>query len=404
MKKNLNSHKFNAFWYSSIEKISSEEWEQIFGKNKVKSYLFFKATELSNLQDTAYHYLRITSNDKIVGITPCFSYKMSLDILAPPFIKKISKIIQFVFPHFLHLSIFGVGSLTSTCSQHIGIRKDISEEELVSIKDIIVEQINLKAQSMRHKIVFLKEVPQNELNYVKDIFKDYCFYYSLPNCYVPLLKNGESYPSTLKGKERHRIRSLKNKFDKHYKWELTNNSIEIVEAFEKLYLETFEKSQNKFEILNKKYFTTLNKLFDDSSFFLIARNNLGQIESVGIILEDENSLTPLYLGINHNNNVNLVKLLHANSIIRVIEEAELRKKSCVILGQTSYYSKVLSGAIVEKLYLGFHSHSRFMKFLIKHFFSKLFTDTEVLNNVYMQNYQEILKKWTQEQGIDICNI
>lgn len=40
----------------------------------------------------------------------------------------------------------------------------------------------------------------------------------------------------------------------------------------------------------------------------------------------------------------------------MVEEAEIRHKDYVDLGQTSYYPKVLSGAFVEDIYYGFWSN------------------------------------------------
>ncbi|MDR1707107.1 MAG: hypothetical protein LBR46_03800 [Prevotella sp.] len=404
MDKRKTKEGFDILWNSTIDTISTSEWEEVFEKKIVKSPLFFKASELATIPDTSFLYLKITRENKVFAIIPCFTYNLSLDILAPTLIKRILKFLRLFFPKLLRIRIFGIGSLASTCCQHIGIRKNISEDDFNLLSNIITNEIKSKAKKLKHRILFLKEVPANKLEEIAKVFKnEFHFYYSLPNCYIPTLRDFSPYPLALKRKERQRIRNMKEKFNKSYRWDLIQDFSEVADIFEKLYLETLGRSKNKFEILNKEYFFALNNLFRDSSFFLAAKNKCDQIEAIGIVLEDTESLTPLYLGLNHMNRVDDIKLLHTNSLLRVVEEAELRGKSYIALGQTSYYSKVLSGAVVEKLYLGFYSYNIFIQFIIKTFFGRLFLDTKVLNNIYSKAYFDKVKEWSSDRGIEICN-
>lgn len=87
-----------------------------------------------------------------------------------------------------------------------------------------------------------------------------------------------------------------------------------------------------------------------------------------LVFEDEEKLIPLYLGIKYK--ADDTKVLYLNTIFRTVKEAERKNKAYVDLGQTSYYPKVMSGALVENIYYGFWAKGSLMRFLIKNVLGK----------------------------------
>ena len=75
----------------------------------------------------------------------------------------------------------------------------------------------------------------------------------------------------------------------------------------------------------------------------------------------------------------------------MIEEAEKRGKELVMLGQTSYYSKALCGALVQRLYLGFYSYNAIIQYCIRHFFGKLFTSATLTSNTYRAEVEKSIR-------------
>lgn len=90
-------------------------------------------------------------------------------------------------------------------------------------------------------------------------------------------------------------------------------------------------------------------------------------------------------------------------MIRATEEAESRGKFQVILGQTSYYPKVLSGALVERLHLGFYSYNPILQFLIKNTFCKIFSPTPVMPNVYSKQFLPKIISAYEKRRVNILN-
>lgn len=393
-----------CIWYDTIDSIPENVWNNIFSNKILKSYKFFKVMEESNILNCTYSYLCIYREEIIVSIIPCFTYPLDLLILTPTFIKSIGGFFRKFYPRFLYTKIFGLGSLASTCEQHIGIASNLDDNDIKFVKEIIVEQVEHRSKELKCKLVFVKEVPESQLELTKKLFSnDFCFFYSLPQCVIPIISNITPYPVGLKRKQIQRFVKLARRFNEIYYWERVDDFTDYVDVFNKLYFETLIRSSNIFEVLNKDFFLNLNKTFNNQAFMLVAKNLAGEIEAIGLVLEEEDSLIPLYLGLNYDNTTENLKLLHANSIFRAIQEAEKSNKKFVKIGQTSYYPKVMSGALAENLFLGFYSYNRLLDFVIKTFFTKLFPKTPILDNIYKSEVKEMVIEACSKAGMHICN-
>jgi len=392
-------------WSTSIDEISESSWNAIFKNNITKEYNFFKAMHFAEIKDCSFLYLVISCQNRILSIIPCFIYKLDVVILAPKVLKRIVAIIRRVFKNLFKVNIFGVGSLASTCEHHIGIADDLTDKEKDIVVSIINTQIKSKSKKLGNKLVLIKEVPEGQLLEIKQIFSnDFHFYYSLPHNIFPVFKECTPYPSGLRRKERQRYNKFKKKFDENFYWEKAEDFSQYLDVFEKMYLDSLDRSNNKFEILNKNFFGLLNSYYPKHSYLFVIRRKIdNRIEALGLTLEDSNSLIPIYLGLNYDNSKDTLKILHTNSITKVVLHSEIKNKTIVKAGQTSYYSKILSGALVENLYIGLFSYNSLMQFLIKTVFFKLFKPTKVMNNVYNDNIKDIIKDKCTDIGLKIIN-
>lgn len=166
--------KSDCIWYETIDSIPENVWNNIFSNNILKSYKFFKVMEQSNIPNCTYSYLCIYRNEIIVSIIPCFTYRLDLLILTPIFIKNIGRFFRKLYPKFLHTKIFGLGSIASTCEQHIGIASNLDDNDIKFVKEIITEQVERRSKELKCKLVFVKEVPESQLELTKKLFsKDF---------------------------------------------------------------------------------------------------------------------------------------------------------------------------------------------------------------------------------------
>lgn len=97
------------------------------------------------------------------------------------------------------------------------------------------------------------------------------------------------------------------------------------------------------------------------------------------------------------------KVLYLNTIFRTVKEAERKNKAYVDLGQTSYYPKVMSGALVENIYYGFWAKGSLMRFLIKNVFGKVFVQPQIPEHVYLSEHTDSAHKLLEKYNFILEN-
>lgn len=386
-------------WCSSIEEITPEDWEKIYGSDVIKSREFMKANEVAGFEDVKFHYLEVFGVNGIIAIVPCFSYGMDLLNIATSgkakgWITKIRK----TFPSFLKLQAFVTGSYAATCEHFIEYIPELTDAERYEIANIIGNEIKNFSRQTKSKFIFIKDIRQRDLEHVKGILtSDYKFVISFPTTAIPIIP-GVSYPEALRKKNRKRYRKFKERFDQKYYWEFVNDyGGEMTKEFTTLYQSVLQKAKNKFEFLNEKFFESINTLLGKRSFMLIAREAKSkEIRVMVLVLENNHNLIPLYMGFKYKDDDSLV--LYLNTIFRTIKESEIRGKSYVDFGQTSYYPKVMSGALVENIYYGFWSGNPIISWFIRHGINKLFNPPDVPDHVYLNDYDVLAHSILTSQG------
>lgn len=398
------SDKFSHKWCATVDDIQTEDWIKIYGRDIIKSKDFFRANEIANFVGVKFYYLLVYKKDTIVAIVPCFSYSMDLlNITSSPSARKYLLWIRNIFPSFLKLRAFVTGSYAATCEHFIEYSSSLTLDEIIEVSVIIGGEIQKQSKKTKASFVFVKDVRERYLHYVKNILtNDYRFFVSFPTTAIPVIEN-IPYPKAIRKKNRKRYRIFKDKFDADFHWEvLYDFSGKESEAFYSLYKAVLDKAKNKFEFLNAKFFDSISSLFKDKSFLLIAKNNTNkEIRVMELVLEYEDKLIPLYLGIKYKNDD--AKVLYLNTIFQTIEEAERRGKAFVDLGQTSYYPKTMSGALVENIYYGFWSRNPIVKWFINHGLENMFTPPPIPEHVYLEEYAELAHRVLTEKGFILIN-
>lgn len=398
------SDKFTIRWCDTVDDIDTYDWTSIYGTDIIKSRQFFKANEAARFKDVEFHYLQVFKGSKIVSIVPCFSYRMDLlNIATSPSAKKWMVCIRKIFPSFFQLRAFVTGSYAATCEHFIEYLPTITPTEVNELSEIISSEIKKRSHITKSSFVFIKDVRERGLLYVKDILtSDYRFFVSFPTTAIPIIKE-TPYPQALRKKNRKRYRNFKAQFDELYKWEIWQDfSGSKAVQFYELYKSVLDKAKNKFEFLNPHFFSNISTMMGNRSFLLVARDKEhDEIRVMELVLEHEDKLIPLYLGIKYKKDD--TKVLYLNTIFRTVKEAEFRGKSYVDLGQTSYYPKTMSGALVENIYYGFWSGRPLIKWMIKNVLNKVFNKPAVPAHVYLADYAKVAHSVLEEKGFALIN-
>ncbi|MDR2914094.1 MAG: peptidogalycan biosysnthesis protein [Tannerella sp.] len=391
-------------WYDSVSEIDKSDWVEIYGCSLLKSYEFFQAMEASVFPNVTYHYLKIYDPGDVLSILPCFSYHLDIvDILVNVSVKKMIKTVRKVFPRFFMLRTFVSGSYASSCEHFIEIKEDTDMEKTVAVRSIISEQLKKMQKTQKASVTMIKEVRDSQLQKVSDtLSEDFFFFSAFPTNFIPVGGLCSPYPVALKKKHRKRFRKYKEKFEQSFTWSLIPDFDEYTKVLTELYLNTLEKSKNKFEILNESFFSNINKYMAEESFLLVVKDLEGKIRLMEIVLEEKEKLIPLYLGIKYMDDD--ARVLYLNTIFRTIEEAEKRNKTVVEFGQTSYYPKVMSGSFVEDIHYGFYSCKPVVQFMIKHLFRSIFSPMSVPDNVYLDSVKGGIIAKYKKMGYSIMNV
>lgn len=390
-------------WYKSINEIKQEDWVRVFGDSFIKSHSFFKAMEESNFPNVEYHYLVINKEGVTVSILPCFCYNLDLLYLITSkhiiyFIKKIRSIL----PNIFKLKTFVTGTYVATCEHFIEYSSKVDEKEVKILSEITKQQLKKRYKETNSQIILIKDIKERSINYVeKYLSDDFCFFVSFPTTVIPIFCEKALYPQILKKKNRKRYRNFKEKFDARFTWEIITDFKNYTQLFNHLYQNVLNKAPNKFDVLNENFFCKVNELFPNNSYILVAKDKQDKVRLIEIILEEKDRLLPLYLGIKYENDD--TKILYLNAIFRTIEEAEKRGKDLVEFGQTSYYPKVMSGAMAENIYYGFWSDKLLLNKMIHKLFKRIFIPPHIMNNVYLEEYKNIVFRKLESKGFVLMN-
>lgn len=387
---------YKIVWYDSVREIKQSDWSLIFPNEVLKSTTIFKTMEDSFGEMIKYHYLCVYNRDDIVAIIPCFEYILNLEVVASSTIQKYVHRVRRYIKGFFSVKVLVLGSYIATCEQYIGIIDSCRDGQLSFIKDMI----EAKSNELNCKIIMIKEVPDPQLSYIKKLFDNFLFVDSLPNSFIPL-KGFLPYPSSLSTKAKQRYNRAKRDFQKNdLRFEIYRDFEEYSEIARALYTNVLNKSHTQFERLNDNFFFNVNNNFKENSYLLVVRDSDGIIRSIELIFQCEHKLIPIYIGIDYS--YHDVKCLYFNTIAYSVEFAEKNKCDYVVLGQNNYFPKALSGAIVQRGYLGFHSTSWFYSLLINKCFKVLFPPFRNEAGIfYNKNADENLQQFCCEYDINM---
>lgn len=393
-----------AHWEHSVTKIKPTDWEHIFGGSNIKSYRFFQATEDANFDEITYHYLSVSNHETTMAIIPCFTYYLDLtDLLTDKISKYIFRKIRYLNKGFGKFKLLVIGSYPATCEHFIGI--DNKQEDCVKerISTLINKELERKRKEQKCSLIMVKDVRTKYLNEINAVLsEDFHFFSSFPTTFVPIEKM-IIYPSALNKKQRKRYRKYQNLFETLFQWEIIDDFEDKTSLVYATYLKTLNKAKNKFEVLNEQFFKNINTYFPEESYLLIAKDKEGEIQLIELILKETDRLLPLYLGSAKSEDNDATLTLYLNALFEPIKQAEKLKLDLVEFGQTSYYPKVLSGALVEDLSYGFYSHHPIMKRVIKHLFKYIFTPEKVPQHAYSQTHLDKIKKVAEQKGMEVIN-
>lgn len=364
-----------------IKDIDVNEWNRLTHCNVPHmNYQYLKSIEESLFDIYEFSYLLIYKENVLVATTMIFiDENFYLDTPLLGSVKRVFSNIRRIKKNFLRRKALFCGC---PISEFNCINLD---ESIVFFKDeivqIIIDELNKIAKDEKIKIICFKDLKCKYINnYEKLISNGYTRLFSLPGTELKIEFNTfEEYLKTLKKKYRSNIKNKINKNSKHKEL-----SVEVIEDFEpyipkmyEIYLNTYKKSEIKFEKLSIDFFYNIKKNIGDNVVVILCKYD-GEICGSTVLVNTPTICVNLRIGLDYSKayKYNIYFLMLYQNIQYAIDT----KKERILLSQTSYRPKLELGADIVPLsaYIKFNNSitHRIYSLLLKIFFRKY----EILSN------------------------
>lgn len=404
MRCHVDNNDFKCLWLTDVDEIDDKEWISVFGKKYIKSRIFFKSIQQSGIEGVEFHYFLITENSKTVAIAPGFYFRLDLiGLLNPSKFKDILLKLRGIFPKFLKIRTLVIGSYASSCEYFIGIRNTY-EDNREAISFLVRKHLKEKAKTLKARLTLIKEIRETQIGEAKaSLGAEFSFIKSFPTAFVPTFTECRPYPAALKPSHQRRYRKMTKEYDESNAWEITADIAPYKDTFEEMYLNVLCKAKNKLEVLNGEFFVNLNRNLAGNTFVVISRDKTGKIRSMALVIEEEDRLVPLYLGMSYGDGD--ARGFYINLLFKIIGLSEQKDKKIVEFGQTSYYPKIMSGAFTESIYYGVSSYHPLVCGFLRSISRLGLFDVELLPHVYRKEKADtVISKSEYEYGFKVCNL
>lgn len=357
--------------FRTLKDIDKELWNSIIKKNNIsKSYDFLLSVEQSLNIENEYWYVMFWKNQELVAHTCIFTHYTKLEEVTDVFISigLLNKIRKY-HKNFLKLKLLGCGTPVATCSNVLTIKEEGFIEEVLSDLNMILLDIGKKQKVAS---IMIRDFIGNHHKIGKQFLHyGYKEIESLPTSFVKIKwDNFEDYLNSFKSKTKVKMRrNIKRFHSDELEVKLIEDFSPYVEAMNKLYKNVYKKAVNKFEKLNEDFFTQINNNLDNTSKAILVFKG-EEIVGIELIVEDEDYLRPLYVGLDYDFNEQY--RLYFNMIYLIVKTGIERKKDYVELGQTCYLPKIKAGAYVEKMYMYIRFRNNLVNKLFGNSFYKMF--------------------------------
>lgn len=369
---------YDIHWVNSIDDIETDIWNQCFDKEDVlQSFELQKATEEANLESVNFNYLIMKSDDVTIAIIPCFRFNLNLTVTASPKAKGFVAKIRKLFPSFLYMDTFVIGTPVAICQDLFGVNKKTDDVELNKILSTAFDAAIERANELKIGLVLIKEVTSRLLPRIRNSLENqFTIAESPATTYLYLGEPGsDNYRSRLRYKYRSVMNGrLRNFNDAGLHWEVHQDFSKYAKEMHSLYLQVLNKSNIRFEELTPDFFSNVSTQLGENSFALLCFDGK-RIVACELFLKSKDNVYPIYLGMDYNYRDKAS--LYFNCIYKIIDVVEDEGKPVVQLGQTSYVTKSGFGAVVDRLYVGVRHRNSLLNHLILRFRDVLFKPTDI---------------------------
>jgi predicted N-acyltransferase len=331
--------------------------------NSLETYNYHLAFELSQIAGFKTGYISVFKADKLVLIAPVFVTDYALDTTVQGVLKFFTTGIRHLFPRLLSLRILCVGSAVTDSAQ-IFFADAPSETILQCLNDKLAEVASLENAS----VIAFKDIIEADFKQLKTPLQNlgYSAVDNMPVAFNTINFNClDDYLSTLSYSTRKSLRrKMKNlaqlRIEEH------DGMPPNLDEITKLYLNCYEKSELKFEQLNREFFENLAKLLPNNFRFVLyyaKDKNSEKLIGFNCLLHGNGVLMDKYIGLDYDisQQVNLYSLSWLHNIQMCIRDGFHTFQS----GQAAYETKLSLGATLTQTYILFKHRNPLINPILK---------------------------------------
>jgi len=264
-------------WLNSESQIPQALWDNCFPA-PYEGQWWYRSLECSHLEKQfTFTYGLISLNGEPIAIAPAFVMDVPIELVMPPLILPIVKIIGKIIPSFLYQRTFFIGSACSD-EGHIGIDPKVLKNNVVTQDDIFIciqEAAEKQAKKYNASMLVWKDFPEtfyktlSNISKAKDLFP----LISFPSALVTLEGiNTNDYIASLKSSRRQK---LNKKLTTAMAAPLDVSVIHLpdnqtLHQLYRLFSRTYLKGKTKFEELTPEFFEFISR--EKETHFIILRH------------------------------------------------------------------------------------------------------------------------------------
>jgi hypothetical protein len=346
---------FDAEVGYSAAKFPEEIWKSLM-KDDLEGYRLHLAFDSANVQGFKTGYLAIKKNQVVVCLAPFFITDYHLDTTVQGKLKSLLQKVREKIPFLMRVKILCVGSpITDACKMTMHPEYPYDPD----ILQVLNEQLQKIASKSGASVIAFKDVLAKDLQKYGAKLNQ-LGYSTVKN--MPVAVNRidfatlEDYYSGLSYATRKDLRR-KIKKSAHIEIKEYQGMPPNIEEIHALYLETYDRSDLKFEKLTSTFFEFTAGLMPQNTRFVLYYSDKRLI-AFNMLLHNEHTLMDKYIGMHQplaaDNNIYFLSWIY--NIEMCLRDGLTRFQS----GQASYEVKKKLGASLEDTYILFKHTNRLL--------------------------------------------
>ena len=380
-------------WLNSESQIPQALWDSCFPA-PYEGQWWYRSLECAHLEEQfTFTYGLISLNGEPIAIAPAFIMDVPIELVMPPIILPIVKLIGKVIPSFLYQRTFFIGSACSD-EGHIGIDPIVLKAQTVTQDDIflcIQEAAEMQAQKYNAAMLVWKDFPIMYHQTLASISKSKNLFplVSFPSALLKLKgENADDYINSLKESKRYQLRK---KLRKALPAPLDVSIVHLpdnqtLHQLYRLFSRTYLKGKTKLEELTPEFFEFISR--EKEAHFIILRHQSSQeIVAFMLCFDLKERVINKFIGIDYDAPRDW--FIYFRLWIEAVNWAYKIGAKTIQSGQTAYPAKIETGHEFVHLTNFCKHRNRFMHKIYKKVASLVNWDTlDPDLAVYLKAYPE----------------